>query len=841
MRRTVCLCLFFFLLCSAAFADLPGWDTVAQGKYTTCLTVDMQGRVWVGTEAQGVWMASPAEPEKGWTHYGLKDGLAEDAVTALGCDSSGHVWVGHRSRGVSVFSGQVWKNYDAASGPLGSHVFALAVSPKDGDVWMATEAGLARYSLSKASWRYYTRADGLPADQVRALAFDPKGTLYAGTQCDGLVIGSAADEYASWQHLIGPTRPSPFPSGSGFPDCRINALLAARDGSVYAGTPSGLAGSQDGGKSWNYLRGTNWLAKVQGQSGTVPADLAPSENPTLAEDDVTALAEDSAGRLWIGHSVRSVEVVDPANAGRAPVQVFPDPKADDIHSLLASGGPSVLIGGYGSGLSAAPTTDPNAPALPVRPAPLSQPLPSPAAAPTVAELKALLAAIPTAAPALRPGDGVFLGDDWQTQGDWVGRYGQQYAELCGINSPYPGTEVQQAGYDADEQVGPHHKDDASVYSYIANLNTTDRRLPFCPALGHRREAEVNDGSWDAGKYPAAYDGPDLWVTFTVPAGTHRASFYFVNNDGHDGPNRRRNYLLELKADKPTLAAEDQEAALASAWVADFYGGVYKQFLVQGPGTFHLKIGRCYSACTKIQGIFLDKLSDASASDARAAPPTGPSSLPSLTGRPYIGLVNVALVNPDHAAHSKYVLRVVAVLPGSPAAEAGIHPGDILLFAGQTPLPNPESLSDILTNFMPDAELPLTVRRGPKTLKISVTPRPGPVGHRMYAVQPLPSAFAAYAPPAVPLSAPKEADTLTAARALWSALEAAQGRSGSETVQTRGRVLAYRAALAAQAPDALLANWRWHLSLWSQADHADFDRAMSEAQKTQSVLTPPAAK
>lgn len=383
----------FFLGCGPASADLPHWDAAAQGKQVTSLMADAQGRVWAGTEENGVWAASGTDEGKGWTHYGVKDGLGEEDVTALVCDTKGRLWAGHRSAGVSVFNGQAWKSYDAAHGPLGSHVFALAVSPRDGDVWIGTDAGLTRYSAVKDTWKYYTRAEHLPSDQIQALAFDAKGTLYVGTQCDGLAIGTPADDYASWQHLIGPTRPGLSPSGPGFPDCRITALLTTRDGSVYAGTPTGLTGSQDGGKSWTYLRGKDWYKKVEGRTGTVPTDLAPVPTPTLSEDYVSALAEDSAGRLWIGHSAKGVEVADTAQAGHAPIGIFAQPLTDDVHCLLASAGPSVLIGGYGSGLAAAPSTDPNAPAWRVAAAPAPAALPSPAAPPTAAELKTLLGSV----------------------------------------------------------------------------------------------------------------------------------------------------------------------------------------------------------------------------------------------------------------------------------------------------------------------------------------------------------------------------------------------------------------------------------------------------------------
>ena len=831
MTRIVCLLrLFavgfcFFLGYGPARADLPHWDAAVQGNLVTSLAADRAGRVWAGTEEQGVWVASGTGPNKGWTQYGVKDGLGEDDVSALVCDTKGRIWAGHRSAGVSVFNGRTWKSYDAAHGPLGSHVFALAVSPKDGDVWIGTDAGLTRYSSTKDTWQYYTRAEHLPSDQIEALAFDAKGTLYIGTQCDGLAIGTPADDYASWQHLIGPTRPGISPSGPGFPDCRITALLVAHDGSVYAGTPTGLAGSRDGGKSWTYLRGKDWYKKVEGRSGTVPTDLAQATTPTLAEDYVSALAEDSAGRLWIGHTAQGVEVADTAQPGHALVNAFTQPLTDDVRCLLASAGPLVLVGGDGSGLAAAPSTDPNAPAWHTAAAPTPAALPSPAAAPTAAELKALLVSVPTAAPALAPGAAVFLGDDWQTQGDWVGHYGHQYASLAAIENQ-PGT--QQPGYASSVQLGPHHKAGTFVNYFVEQDTTPERRFPYAPSLGHRRNAEENDGSFDSDKYPATYEGPDLWVTFTVPAGAHRASFYFVNNDGHDGANRRRYYLLELKADKPTLDAEDRASALASAQVADFYSGVYKQFLVMGPATFHLKISRCYSYVTKFQGVFLDKVSTDAFSTV--SPPTNVlfSAAEPPAAPPSLGLVAAQEVNADPQGKPQQVVVVAAVFSGSPADEAGVFSGDVLVSANDKPVTSPERLNEIVATATPDAPILLTLDRGMKTLTVHVIPRPHPAVYGMAPAKPLSPAFAAYAPPAVPPPALGEAEALTAARALWAALDTAEASGSSAPGLLRGWVLAYRAALAAQAPPALLANWRWQLGFWSDAAHVDFDAAMQKA-------------
>lgn len=832
LRFFLCLCLGLLFLTVARAEGLPAWNGPAQGKFIRSVATDARGHLWVGTESDGVWTLSPAAPEKGWTRYGLTDGMGEDTATALAGDPKGRVWVGHLGNGVSVFNGQSWKNYNALSGPLGVHVFALTVSPKDGDVWIATETGLTRYLQGKDTWRNYGQAEGLPSGQIQALAFDKNGTLYAGSQCDGLAVGTAADDYAAWRHVPGPGRLPATSTGAGLPTGRINALLATRDGSVYAGTPSGLAGSQDGGKTWSYARGGDWQAKAQGMTGGPPADLTAAAAGTLAEDWITALGEDAAGHLWIGHRSRGIEVFDPAAARSLPLPASPQPYVNDVSCLLADAGPSVLIGGYGSGLSFAAPPNPAILAWPAHEGISLPPFPSPAAPPTVAELKALAAAFPATGPGLKPGEGAFLGDDWQTQGDWVGRYGRQYASLCGINSPSEDEESGETGYEASVEVGPHHKESPGPYTYISVLETPDRRFPYSPHLGHRRDAEVNDGSWQGNKYSPTYDGPDLWVTFQVPAGAHRASFYFVNNDGHDGANRWRDYLLELKPDKPTLEAEDAAPALAQARVTEFYSGVYKQFLVQGPGTFHLKIGRCYSFCTKLQGIFLDRVSDAPAPAAALAPAADDA-------KPYLGVLT-APVGSLRGALENDGLFVVQVSPGSPAAQGGLSVGDILLSANGQPLTDSPMLNALIAGQHVGDTLHLQIKRADqkKTLAIVLRARPADLGGAAsQSAHPLPLGGVSYAPPPVPAPDAKEDEVVTAARALWSALDAGEGHEGGAALQAPDRLLAYRAAQAAQASPALLANWRWTLCLWTDADRLAFDQVMASARRAQRAQPP----
>lgn len=577
------------------------------------LTRDPQGNVWAGTEADGVWRCDPFGR---WTRFTTREGLSEDSGTALVCDLQGRLWVGHRRQGVSVFNGRVWKNYNALTGPLGGRVFALAVCPTDGDVWMATDRGLARWSSAADTWTYYTHAQGVPDDQAVALAFGRDGTLYEGTQASGLAVASPQDGYQSWRVTPGPAHTPNAPAGDGLPSPLINALLVSQGGTVYAGTTCGLAGSQDGGRTWRYLRGQDWRAKAQQQASGAPSALPPVKQELLSEDYVTSLAEDATGSLWVGHRHTGTELFDPRTGRHVSLPRLPF--FDFVRALIVPDGAAPWVADYGVGLFAPGPATVEAGELPV------PPLPSPASAPDADALTAQTQQVSARMTSATGSEGAFLGDDWATQGDWVGRYGQQYAILYGTESPSDQVYAPDSRYSLSIEIGPHHTSDyGGVYTYVSRLYTDDPRILYDPARKTRRDSEVNDGSWQFNKYPLTWEGPDLWLTVQTPPGLHRISLYFVNDDGHFvnddgiGDNRLRDYTLELRSG----TAASPGPVLAHTRVFDFYDGVYKQFLVQGPGPFCFRVGRNNSFVTKLQGVFMDRVTETPAAQTSDTSPT----------------------------------------------------------------------------------------------------------------------------------------------------------------------------------------------------------------------------
>ena len=116
----------------------------------------------------------PLQKAEAYQWFTTDDGLGDDNGYAVACDRLGRIWVGHLNHGVSVYNGHQWQTYevvgglsrpDTLSGPLGERVFAIAVCPTDGDVWIATNCGLSRYSEKQDTWNYYTRRSDRPSQR----------------------------------------------------------------------------------------------------------------------------------------------------------------------------------------------------------------------------------------------------------------------------------------------------------------------------------------------------------------------------------------------------------------------------------------------------------------------------------------------------------------------------------------------------------------------------------------------------------------------------------------------------------------------------------------------------
>jgi len=763
--------------------ELKGLD-----GFTMAMCSDKAMRTWLGTEEDGIYCYDPAQPEaKRWKHYTTADGLGDNSCYAICCDRLGRIWAGSDRTGVSVFNGKAWKNFDQVTGPLGGHIYAMAASPVTGDVWMSTEGGLTRYSLRLDKWDNFIQPDGISLTQATAIAFNKRGDIVLGTGDSGIVIGLAAGNFTTWQQEPGPKDPPAAPIGLGLPSAQINCLATRLDGTLFAGTHDGLAKSTDGGFGWTYVRGADYLDKLNGlfasrrsrptvsgielmapdtytkltsgQSGADPwvaiaagdapkdqlgthitvtggdttktgvtADISHASHPApqsvyqgerqgdffyslskltpggvyelrlhfsemdytgphqrsfdvtvngqpilrgfdifsaaghmntavvkdfpvkadgsgilkiqfaapenavadiakteaalgvksqrlMSEDYVTCLAFSPDDRLYVGHWTKGIECYDIDDKAFLPVTEFDQTgklktNIDFVESVQSTTTGSAIVGAYGGPVHiCCPTADflQKVPAFSAsHSSAIAAVLPSPAAPPTLGELGAIDESLKTAsAKEMAPGDGAFLGEDWSTRGDWVGRYGSRRTVLFAGDAPFDHDIANDLSYTVHGDIGPNREERDRLRRWIEWLRTDDPRVLYDPVIGTRREAEYDDHAED---YPMSHEGPDVWITVDVPAGVHRLSAYMVNKDGHGYGNRDRDYLVELLRYQDDPWQSMELPVIASARVREFWDGVYVSFAVCGPSKFYLAVRKNNSFNAIISSVMIDKIS-----------------------------------------------------------------------------------------------------------------------------------------------------------------------------------------------------------------------------------------
>lgn len=553
-----------------------------------------------------------------------------------------------------MWNGESWKIYNQQNALLGEHVYDIKVSPANGDIAIATSGGISIYQSSQKTWNDVTRAHGLPEDQVQSLSFSPSGTLWAAFSCGGVAASLPKNKYTDWKIWQAPwfwekdtrIRQPLQEYGEGLPSNLCNAITAPSDSSVWVGTNSGLARTVNG-RSWQFIRGRDCKAKNNGLFGgaKVNRKQQPSSSmpvpDLLPEDYITCLYPSPHG-LWIGFRQKGAILMNPVTLKNIP-SVNEQPIRLGNHNsdlwvtcFFTMPDGMMYVGTYGNGLLPLIRTAPARSHVGTR---RKKPFHPPAAIiPSPSSLQAMAAGINSVPASQKPGTAIFWFEDWATQGDWCQRYGQRFAVLCAANAPTGNmryffdtrSDDDTYLYAVGGTMGPHKKDNDLLRHWVHWINKPDNRnVLYCPTDATRTEAEWDD---HGEVYSRTFDGPDVWTIARVPEGTQTISLYFFNPNGREKNNGHRDYLIEVRhwksrlpaavvtrvrsPDKYRLPEDCREQELkevlktpvqARCRVTDFAGGgVFKTFIVEGPGTFYIRVCRNYSMNTILNGVFLSR-------------------------------------------------------------------------------------------------------------------------------------------------------------------------------------------------------------------------------------------
>jgi signal transduction histidine kinase/ligand-binding sensor domain-containing protein len=234
----------------------PVFDNLLRDPH--CLLVDHEGRIWVGAGNDFVLYREGTQ----WRSYRFPRHLARHYVSALAEEPDGTVWAGSVSEGLFQFKHGKLVAVNASSGLSDNLVEALLVD-REGKLWVGTHGGLNRLRPKNLSVISYN--EGLGNGPVQGLAEVAPGVIWASKSSEGLYVWDG--------RYFRALAPAGLVAGDG----RTGALLAAKDGSCWMGGSRGL------------VHFTN-VSQVETVAGV--ADLT--------NLDVSALAQDGQGRIWVG-------------------------------------------------------------------------------------------------------------------------------------------------------------------------------------------------------------------------------------------------------------------------------------------------------------------------------------------------------------------------------------------------------------------------------------------------------------------------------------------------------------------------------------------------------------
>lgn len=265
------------------------------------------------------------------------------AITAILPVSSGHLLIGTKKRGVLVYDGK----RITALHPTLDAVYVTALAGSESDLWVGTlNRGVLHLHAGETD--SFAEADGLPDPQVLSLAISGD-TTYAGT-----ATGVAVFAAGRFSRILAP-------------GVLATALLATAT-QLYVGTEDQgvLVIPLQGRRPNPNLGPTTELSEVHQLFSSEDSVFAVARNglyrmtphafawqrvldagaAVLTDRNISALAADSTGRLWVGYFDRGLDLLASDNSGARHVEdehvfcvnrIFPDTKTGAIDVATANG------------------------------------------------------------------------------------------------------------------------------------------------------------------------------------------------------------------------------------------------------------------------------------------------------------------------------------------------------------------------------------------------------------------------------------------------------------------------------------------------------------------------
>lgn len=242
-----------------------------------------------------------------FTTFTTSDGLPSDNIRDLAIDASGNVWLATQL-GVAMYDGNTWTVHNTTSHPgLPTNDLQAIAVLADGTVWVGSDMGAS--VLDGADYVHYTTADGLGDNEVNSIAEAPDGTVWIGT-----INGATRFSQGAFAAFGSPDIPfggvwnfAFHPNGDVWMAGGLFGVIV-HDGIEFRiiNTGNGLISNRVRAITFDD-EGNKWIATADGISVLDAADQHVEDHahvfilpPPDELNPITDIAVDASGRVWAG-------------------------------------------------------------------------------------------------------------------------------------------------------------------------------------------------------------------------------------------------------------------------------------------------------------------------------------------------------------------------------------------------------------------------------------------------------------------------------------------------------------------------------------------------------------
>ncbi len=338
------------------------WKSVT--PYVTGIMESRSGEVWLATSGMGLFVIRDGMARSVLTHE-----LHSNYLTLVYEDSRGRLWVGTENDGIYLYTPRTGaiRTFSAPTGIGGNNISSIA-EDGEGNIFVGTlTRGLSRYDEVAERFVQIPHRGGEQLI-VKALHINHDNLLYVGTDGQGLKVYDA-DHNRVEDYMVN-SAPYDFSKG------KVHSILQDKDDNLWLGIfQKGVAlvpGAEKKFDYWGFKSlGTNpigsnsvmSLFKDRGgvvwvgtdsdglygvnEAGRRIAHFVPDGTAGSISNIILSIFEDSRGGLWVGSYTEGLARLD-VRTGRCTY--IPELIDEKIYSISEDNSGNLLIGTHGSGL-----------------------------------------------------------------------------------------------------------------------------------------------------------------------------------------------------------------------------------------------------------------------------------------------------------------------------------------------------------------------------------------------------------------------------------------------------------------------------------------------------------